>query len=148
MDKILFENDIIEVFDTGTDWQNIDCIARIYNKTTNDITIQFYCFDHDNFELDDIVIIANGFYNLFADCTHYKMLALLVKGCFTVEIVEHDIDLEALNEEILWIVKCAVNNNATTKFDTDCIEINSNQLDHIAEEVAEEVCKLIAKGGN
>ena len=54
--------------------------------------------------------------------------------------------MQAFNEEIVQIVKKAINDNAFVCAEREFIFICDNEFDHIAEEVADNVCKLLAKG--
>lgn len=146
--RILFENEYIELYD---EQYNEDVIATIHNKTDKDIVIKFGNYSTYIFELDDMEIGADGWQDLFSDGDSHKMFVLLVKGCFKVEIVEHKNelkDMQAFNEEIVRIVKKAINDNAFVCAEREFIFICDNEFDHIAEDVADNVCKLIAKGGN
>ena len=62
--------------------------------------------------------------------------------------LEFDEKLEALNEAILLIVKNTIKNSLYVCEKREMAIIDSSDFDYIAEEVAEEVCKLIAKGEN
>lgn len=135
--RILFENEYIELYDEQC---TEDIIASIHNKTDKDISIKF-----GNNGIDDIKLKADSWQDLFDDFEDFTALALLVKSCFTVEIVEHKNDLEELNEEILLIVKNTIKNSLYVCEEREIAIIDSNDFDYIAEEVAEQVCKLIAK---
>lgn len=143
--RILFENEYIELYD---EQYNEDVIATIHNKTDKDIVIKFGNYSTYIFELDDMEIGADDWQDLFSDCDSHKMFVLLVKGCFKVEIVERKNELEELNEEILLIVKNTIKNSLYVCEKREMAIIDSSDFDYIAEEIAEEVCKLIAKGGN
>lgn len=135
--RVLFENEYIELYDEQC---TEDIIASIHNKTDKDIVIKF-----GNNGIDDIKLKADSWQDLFDDFEDFTALALLVKSCFTVEIVEHKNDLEELNEEILLIVKNTIKNSLYVCEKREMAIIDSSDFDYIAEEIAEEVCKLIAK---
>lgn len=138
--RILFENEYIKLYD---ELYTEDVIATIHNKTDKNIIIKF-----GNNGIDDIELEADSWQDLFDDFEDFKALALLVKGCFTVEIVEHKNELEKLNEEILLIAKNAIKNSLYVCEKREIAIIDSSDFDYIAEEIAEQVCNLIAKGAN
>lgn len=141
--KILFENEYIKLYDEQC---TEDIIASIHNKTDKDIVIKF-----GNNGIDDIKLKADSWQDLFDDVEDFTALALLVKSCFTVEIVERKNelkDMQAFNEEIVQIVKKAINDYAFVCAEREFVFMFDNEFDHIAEDVADNVCKLIAKGGN
>lgn len=143
LNKILFEDNNIEVVDEQL---AIGVIASIHNKTDKDIVIKFGGYDIENIQIG-----AEDWQDLFDDFEDFKALALLVKGRFMVEIVEHKNelkDMQAFNEEIVQIVKKAINDNAFVCAERELVFMFGNEFDHIAEDVADNVCKLIAKGGN
>lgn len=82
LNKTLFEDNNIEVVDEQF---VAGCIASIHNKTDKDIEIKFGAYN-----IESIQIKAEEWQDLFDDAEDFKALALLVKGCFTVEIVEYD----------------------------------------------------------
>lgn len=139
--KTLFEDDNIKVVDEQF---VTSCIALIRNKTDKDIVIKF-----DGYDIENIQIKAKYFTDLVNDFNNFKALALLVKGCFKVDIVERKNelkDMQAFNEEIVKIVKKAINDNAFVCGEREMVFMFGNEFDHIAEDVADNVCKLIAKG--
>lgn len=141
LNKTLFEDNNIKVVDEQL---AIEVIAGIHNKTDKDIIIKF-----GNNGIDDIKLEADSWQDLFDEFEDFKALALLVKGCFTVEIVERKNelkDMQVFNEEIVRIVKKAINDNAFVCGERELVFMFSNEFDHIAEDVADNVCKLIAKG--